>query len=360
MKKIIFFLRSFTPGGIEKVLITVLNEIAKYQDVYIVVVRPEGKLMSTIRIPKEKILAMNNIHLSKTLIPFHKIIKQINPDIIITGGDIPNCIAVLEKKIFRGKFKVIISQHNYENSETKYLKRIKYLLSYLYKEADTIIAVSNGIKQYLSNDLKIPEDRIKIIYNPIDVEECKRLADRELSINFDYKNNRYVLFCGRLSTVKNLLLTIKAFKMIEDKNIKLLICGEGPEEQKLKIAVEELHLEDRICFCGAVNNVFPLIKHCVVGIMSSTSEAFPMFVLELYSLGKILVSTPTNGAIEIVNSKKDVFLSKDFSDVNSFAEVLKNGIRESANLELKNSLIRRALDFDKNKIIAEYKEQLDL
>lgn len=47
--------------------------------------------------------------------------KKIQPNVIISGGDFPNLILIISSLGLKNRPKIIISQHNYYNVETKRL-----------------------------------------------------------------------------------------------------------------------------------------------------------------------------------------------------------------------------------------------
>lgn len=71
----------------------------------------------------------------------------------------------------------------------------------IYPKADKIIAVSDGIREFLIKKIHISADRIIKLPNPIDIKGIKEKSLELLDITLP---DRYILFVGRLSYVKNL------------------------------------------------------------------------------------------------------------------------------------------------------------
>lgn len=76
---------------------------------------------------------------------------------------------------FLSKRNIVISERShsdYANSK-KFLKRTVYnfLIKKLYKKAEKIIAISNGVKSSLVQVYSIPEEKIIVIYNPVDIKK---------------------------------------------------------------------------------------------------------------------------------------------------------------------------------------------
>lgn len=350
MYKVVFLLRSFNAGGIERVLINLINELYLSYSIYVVVVKNEGDLKSSILIPKEKIIDLGGMRLLKSVIPLCKALDSINPDVLITGGDIPNCIAVICKFLCKNKFKTIISQHNYANSEANYFKLLKHAISFLYKRSDSVIAVSQGIEDFLKEYLKVKKNKISLIYNPIDVDECVEKSHQQIN-NLNIEN--YLLFCGRLTSVKNLSFMIEAFALLKEKDLNLVICGDGPELEKLISFATEKKIKSNVHFIGSVENVFPWIRGSLYCLMSSTSEAFPMFVLESFALNKLMVSTPTKGYLEIANDDIS-FSSTSIEDISSYVNMMRLALEKKNDEKIIKKIKCRISDFNKASIVNQY------
>lgn len=154
--------------------------------------------------------------------------------------------------------------------------------------------------------------------------------------------NDYILFVGRLSKVKNIELLIRGFSQLPNKeNLNLLILGDGPEYDSLNNLCENLNLGSYVIFGGSVKNPYPYMRKAKIVALSSESEAYPTVLLESLVLGKTIVSTPTNGAIEILHNGELGYISKSF-ELDDYADILKYSLE---NIIDENSLAKRAMDY---------------
>lgn len=135
----------------------------------------------------------------------------------------------------------------------------------------------------------------------------------------------YIVFIGRLSIVKNIKLLIDAIYEINKMyRLPLLIVGDGVERSYLERRVSQLGIQNIVCFIGNQPNPYPFIKNARLVALSSESEAFPTVLLESLALGKTIVSTPTNGALEILENGKYGYISKSYNDVDDFKITINN------------------------------------
>jgi glycosyltransferase involved in cell wall biosynthesis len=341
MKNICFFTPSLSIGGIEKVLLTFSEGLIKkgYNVTYIITHEP-GVL--AIELPLGlKVITLGGHKLRYSIIYLIKFLKKNQQDIIITGGNISNALLILIIKIFKINSKLIISQHNYNNIErSNFLSFL--IIKYLYKYSDEIIAISSGIKNYLLS-YGLNESKITVIYNPIDIVKINEKSDEILNLDLP---EEYISFVGRLGKVKNIELLIDAFRIVSLKNdkIKLLIVGDGPEKRFLIEKTLDLHLESKVFFLGSLNNPYPIIKNSKLGVLSSFSEALPIIILENFALSVTFVSTPNQGALELLENGLFGYLSNTM-EVRELAKSIEKALAYPiSEIELK----KKALEFDVN------------
>lgn len=354
MVKVCFFIPSLNIGGVENVFITYANELTQRgYDVRFVLCHRVGALMPLVS-ESVHIDDLGNSRLRKSFLPLRRYLKKNSPDILITGGDYPNLMCILATRFLKNKPKVIISKHNYRNAETKDLGWWSFLdqklQEILYPKADRIIAVSNGIKKYLTEVLKLQSERVIVLNNPIDLDEIIRKAEQKLDIELP---DKYVVFVGRTTIVKNLRFLINSFDRIEDNDLHLLIVGDGPELKSLEDYRIQKHSCDRIHFVGSYSNPMPFIRNARTLVLCSLSEAYPTILLESMTLNVPIVATPTEGAKEILNSVEGVYLSNSFIDEQEFSELIKKALSYPSS-DLKKYVIKN----DKDRILNQFENIL--
>ena len=107
--------------------------------------------------------------------------------------------------------------------------------NYVYKNANRIIAVSNGIKENVINKGVNP-DKVAVISNWVD--DDVHSISRENNVLIDrWKLDPamfYVVYAGNLGTSQNIDVILDAAKLTEEEeNIQYLIIGNGADEERL-------------------------------------------------------------------------------------------------------------------------------
>ena len=346
MKKIVFFLPSLNIGGIERVFITYANCLVKDNNYHIdfVLCKKEGDLLNLLS-PEITVHDLGNIKLRHSVIKLRKYIKINKPDFIITGGDIPNLITIISS--WKLKTKVIISQHNYYNIEQKRLgwwaNCTLFLMKYIYPKAYKIIAISEGIYNFLEKEININSHKLIKLNNPIDINEIIDKSKENTTLRLP---EPYIVFIGRLSYVKNLPFLIEAFENAQLNNIHLVIVGDGEMKSILHNKCMDLKKNKFIHFTGSLENPLPILKNARLLVLPSFSEAYPTILLESLCLSTPILATPTNGANEILKDVEGTSISRDFYDIKEFSKLLESSIQNKINKEqIRNLLNKNSVEY---------------
>jgi glycosyltransferase involved in cell wall biosynthesis len=200
----------------------------------------------------------------------------------------------------------------------------------IYPLANKIIAVSNGIANYLINSVGIPEGNVEVLYNPVDIADIEKRSNESAQTE---SFGDYILFVGRISPVKNLPFLIDAFDKADTGDLNLVFVGDGSETEQLKKKSTGIRKHDKVFFTGTKGNPLPYLKKSKALVLCSFSEALPTVLIEALALNKPVVSTPTPGAIVILEYKQGTYILNSFNDVDEFAAKIEEAVKyEGGNL----------------------------
>jgi glycosyltransferase involved in cell wall biosynthesis len=183
----------------------------------------------------------------------------------------------------------------------------RYLAKKNLRRADLIRVVSERLKKQLITDFKVAENKIYIAPVAVDVDKIKN-SDTSNELKQKYKNKFIFLTVGRLVAVKNIKLQIKALARINNKNVQLVIAGEGSEKLKLQNLVEELNLQDQVNFIGWQDDLGGIYKIADCFLLTSDSEGYGMVVAEAVLADLPVIMTDVGVAGELVKNNKNGFV----------------------------------------------------
>lgn len=172
--------------------------------------------------------------------------------------------------------------------------------------ASNIIAVSENTKKDLMKLYKVPEEKIKVIYEGVNVTTSSRQVESPL-LEKEGKGvvKKYFLFIGRLEERKNIIGIIKAFEILKEKyNIPhelILAGGPGYGYESVKYKVESSKHKEDIIFSGYVDEdrKNELLKNAEVFLFPTFYEGFGLPILEAQSTGVSVVASNNSSILEV-------------------------------------------------------------
>jgi len=120
----------------------------------------------------------------------------------------------------------------------------------------------------------------------------------------------FILSLGRLVRTKGLDYLLDA---MVDVPHKLIICGKGPDTERLKRLAKKYELGDRVEFKGWVEEVekVRLMSTCKFFVMPSLFESYGLAAVELMSYGKPLICTNVDGLPDTVGNAAVIVKPRD-------------------------------------------------
>ena len=147
---------------------------------------------------------------------------------------------------------------------------------------------------------------VKVIYNGISQKETRGEP-------FDYSKicalspqTKIVLSAGRLDKQKGFIYLIQAAKIAKENNddIKIFIAGTGKLLSTLSKLITDNGLENYVYLLGFIENIHCLFKHADIFVLPSLYEGMPNVLLESMLEMVPVITTPVNGAAELVEDSK--------------------------------------------------------
>ncbi len=172
----------------------------------------------------------------------------------------------------------------------------KFIENLMYKNCDFATIGSEKDKQYICDSYNINPNKIKVMFNYIDIDIFK---------NLNSERKEKIVFVGRLSEQKNLYSLIEAMNKTD---FTLDIYGQGELKEELqKFALEK---NANVNFMGVISNkeLPNILNQYKYYILSSHYEGMPKTLLEAMACGCICLGTNVEGINEVIKDKFNGFL----------------------------------------------------
>lgn len=351
--KILHLIATLNPGGAEKLFIEMSKNFCKDPSIeldVLILKKMSSKfldLLQSLEIP--------------VLTPFSKKLYDLNHirklNLIINNYDLVQVhlsqafyYVYFSKILTRSKTKIVFTEHNVTNKR-RAMFFFKFIDQFVYRKYDIIVCISEEVKSSLASHTK-NENNFIVIKNGIDIDIYKN-ANRITHIDFVNFNDVVICQVSSFRKQKDQITLIKALKYI-NKNIKLILVGDGPERAKCESLVKALKLEGRVLFTGIRTDVPNIIKSSTINVLSSVYEGLPLAALEAMSTGNAFLASDVPGINTLITNKKLLF---KFSSEKSLAEkinsLLLNNNSYDENVKISQNISQQ---YDLKKMINKYKE----
>lgn len=127
---------------------------------------------------------------------------------------------------------------------------------------------------------------------------------------------------GDLVPRKNYKTAIEALSQVKNNNVHYLICGIGPEKDKLKKLADDLGVSNNIHFLGFRKDIKELMKISDIFIFTTLQEGMPRSMMEAMACGLPCVASKIRGNVDLLDDGKGGFLF-DLSDKTTLIKSVK-------------------------------------
>ena len=280
-----------------------------------------GGLIPNIKKNKFLILQLPFLFLFQ-LIGIIKVVKKYKINLIHSHWLFPQGLSgAITKKIFN--IKHVLTIHGSDLFTFLKIPFGKFLIKFIIKNTDYVTCVNNEIKNKLKTLIDI--NKISVITMGVNTKDFKN----------KFKFNNRILFLGRLADKKGVKYLLEAAKILENKDIKFLIAGDGPLRKELEEFVNINKLQDKIQFLGYIpgKKKINLIKSCGIFIIPSIAtkygdrEGLPVSLLEAMAASKPIITTNVGGIKDIIKNNYNGILIKEKNPkeiVNAINKLIKN------------------------------------
>ena len=306
-KRILFLLPSLTGGGAERVFTTLLRHLDRTRfEPHLALLQATGAYMEDI--PKDVLI--HDLKVSRVRYGLPRILRLIwsmRPQTILATMGHLNIALISAKPFFPHNTKLVVREAVIPSAlfreEGKNIRLWGWLYRNFYKRADKVVCLSDSMVADLVENFEIPREKLVRIYNPVDTDKVRELA--QTGSNPFKGSGPNLVAAGRVCRQKGFDLLIDAMPAVLRRfpDAQLAILGDGPLGAELKEQAQNLGLRDKVVFLGFQANPWLYLKHADAFILPSRYEGLPNVLLEALALGtRVVVSDCPGGIREIRDS----------------------------------------------------------
>ncbi|WP_100372440.1 1,4-alpha-glucan branching protein domain-containing protein [Bacillus sp. FJAT-45037] len=191
-------------------------------------------------------------------------------------------------------------RNNGIHSELQYeINQKEWELTY---EADRVIVCSDYMKKELETIFSLPEEKLSVIPNGVDLDLIRSIKDSATSLQ---PNDKFTVFTvGRMVKEKGFQTVIDAADVFREKGIgiQFVLAGKGPMLTEYQQQVSDRNLNEYVRFLGFItdeerNDWFSLAD---AAIFPSLYEPFGIVALEGMAAGKPTIVSDVGGLSSII------------------------------------------------------------
>ena len=367
MKKILIVAPSLAVGGMEKVLINLVNSL------------PQENYNITIKTIYDNFELASNLNENIKYSSFYKTCKNKKIDYIkvrlytfMLKKFTPKLLYRLlikerydtEIAFFRGAaVKIISGSNNYQSNKLAWVHsdftKCTGIFDWFnneeqtknaYRKFNKIVCVSQYAKEKFTERMGIKENVI-VRYNINLTDDIKNKAEEKIEEKFN-KNTFKVCTVGRLVEAKGYDRLLKIHKRLMDEELKhdLIIVGDGPDREKLTKYINDNNLNNSVYLLGSKSNPYKYIKNSDLFVCSSRWEGFSTVISEAVILEKPVITTRVSGTEELFLNNKYGLITENNEE--SLYEGLKNIItNKELYIYYKNKVKERSVFFEQEILV---------
>lgn len=223
-----------------------------------------------------------------------RIIRETQPDVVWSFLFHANIVTAMATRVTRTKR--VQSLRVVEQGSWR--RRVQ---SWAAQQADRVLCVSEGVRQFASETLRLPEAKLQVIPNGIDVDAIQPTTYAE---PVDRKHR--ILAVGRLDPQKDyetMLLAVSPLLLHQQDQWELIVVGDGPDRENIESTAHMFDLQASVQLIGWQAAVSSWLRESEIFILTSRWEGMPNAIIEAMGHGLPVVTTNVEGISELLPGK---------------------------------------------------------
>jgi glycosyltransferase involved in cell wall biosynthesis len=282
----------------------------------------------------------------RTIVDLVALLRRLRPDVLVMRGHSAEVMGRVAASIARVP-STVVWVHNCSDIRPRHPAR-KVLDRVLSPLTTAVFGVAHAQVPYLTQDLGYRREQVRIVHNGVVAPQPAPSPERDQEVADEFglaPDEPVIGIVAMLRAEKDHATLLRALSRVHEEfpRAKLLLVGEGPLRNELERLAVELGIADRVVFAGGRDDVARVLRAMDVVTLCSTTECFPMAVLEAMAATRPVVCTEVGGIPEAVAEGETGHLVPPGDPV-ALADALRSLLRDPARARAMGAAGRARLD----------------
>ncbi len=238
---------------------------------------------------------------------------------------------------------------------------------YRSKGLTKVIAISDMVKQDMMRWYGMPEEKITVVYNGVDLERFhprNRQYREEIRRRHGIGEELVILFVSSNFRMKGLGLLIRALAEVKKgahPSFKLLVLGRDRKEPYLRMT-KKMGISGEVVFAGSSHEPEKYYGAADLLVHPTFYDACSLTVLEALASGLPVITTASNGASGVVRHREEGWVIRDLKDGEELVDAITYFLNEKRRHQAAHQAREKATVYSEkenfNRVIAIFEETL--
>lgn len=333
--RILTFLHSFEPGGVERVALRLVRAWrADGVDAPLFMGRTDGAMREEMatdlaydvaRAP----FATGWIETLWMIAMLPRAIVRLSPDALFCAGNSYTIVALAMKLLLGHRCPPILAKISNDLERQDMIAPVRWLYHRWLRLHGSFIDHFVGMEKPMADEIAaaIPSaiHRISIIPDPaLDESQLMRLQHGLRPERDSLAGGLHFVAIGRLAPQKNIALMLRAFARGTAPLDRLTVYGDGPERARLTALCHALDIADRVTWAGHVEDPASRLPGFDVFLLSSDYEGVPAVIVEALAAGLPIIATRCSVSMATLTGQGALACLIDTGDLDGFSAAIGN------------------------------------
>lgn len=223
----------------------------------------------------------------------------------------------------------------------------------IFRRINHAVAVSNAVAASLRRQRLLPDDKISVVPNGLDVDKFARARDsvsaRMMRERLKLGDAPVIGIIGEINKLKGQDVFLRAALLVSRArpDVRFLIVGDDNSSshrfsRHLRELTAQLNLNARVEFHPSIEDIENLYPNLAAIVSCSITESFGLVIAEAMAGGNVVIATETEGASELIQNEVSGILV-NINDEQGIADAILRVVEDDSLLHTLGSNAQRRI-----------------